>query len=257
MALRTRFESSDDIGVFARLTNAYCIVAMGAAQNFYSVFEQELSRHIPVVYSSIGASRVIGRLIVGNRNGLLVPGIATDQEMQHLRNSLPPSVAIQRVDERYSALGNCIAVNDHVALLHTDIDRETENIIRDVLKVETFRTSIAENALVGSYCCLTNHGCIVHPRTPIADMDELSSLLQVPVVAGTVNRGSPQVGCGIVANDWAAFVGLNTTASEMSVIERVLQLRPRDRQAPSGGPGPAGPGMLKGPIEQAILDQFA
>jgi len=44
-------------------------------------------------------------------------------ELQHLRNSLPDQVVVQRIDERLSALGNCIACNDHVALTHTDLDR--------------------------------------------------------------------------------------------------------------------------------------
>jgi translation initiation factor 6 (eIF-6) len=30
---------------------------------------------------------------------------------------------VQRIDERLSALGNCIACNDYVALVHPDIDR--------------------------------------------------------------------------------------------------------------------------------------
>lgn len=41
-----------------------------------------------------------------NRHGLLVPNSTTDQELQHIRNSLPDSVKIQRVEERLSALGN-------------------------------------------------------------------------------------------------------------------------------------------------------
>ena len=34
-----------------------------------------------------------------------------------------PSVKIQRVEERLSALGNVIACNDYVALVHPDLDR--------------------------------------------------------------------------------------------------------------------------------------
>lgn len=36
------------------------------------------------------------------------------------RNNLPDTVKVQRVEERLSALGNCIACNDYVALVHTD-----------------------------------------------------------------------------------------------------------------------------------------
>lgn len=67
-----------------------------------------------------------------------MPFTTTDQELQQLRNSLPDSVKIQRVEERLSALGNVIACNDYVSLVHPDIDKETEEIIADTLKVNSF-----------------------------------------------------------------------------------------------------------------------
>jgi len=225
MATRAAYENNNEVGVFSKFTNAYCLVAIGGSENFYSIFESELSDHVPVIHCSIANTRIIGRLTAGNKNGLLVPSTTTDQELQHLRNSLPDSVKLQRIEEKLSALGNCIACNDHVALVHPDIDQDTEEIIADVLGVEVFRQSIAKNVLVGSYCCLSNQGALVHPKTSVEEQKELSALLQVPVTAGTVNRGSDVIGAGLVVNDWSAFCGLDTTSTELAVVESIFNLQ--------------------------------
>ena len=225
MASRVQFENNNEIGVFAKLTNAYCLVCVGGSENFYAAFESELADHIPVIHASMAGCRFVGRVAVGNSKGLLLPSTTTDQELQHIRNALPDSVVVQRVEERLSALGNVVLTNDHVALIHTDLDRETEEIVSDTLGVEVFRQTIAGNALVGSYASLTNQGCMVHPKTTIEDQEELASLLQVPVVAGTVNRGSDVIGAGMVVNDWSAFCGLETTSTEISVIESIFKLQ--------------------------------
>jgi len=229
MVSRAQYENNNEVGVFSKLTNSYCLVSLGGSENFYSVFEAELSDHIPVIHTSIAGVRIIGRLCAGNINGLLVPSTTTDQELQHLKNALPDSVRLERVEEKLSALGNCIVCNDHVALVHPDIDQTTEEIIADTLGVEVFRQSIAKNVLVGSYCSLSNQGALVHPKTSIEEQKELSSLLQVPVTAGTINRGSEVVGAGLVVNDWTAFCGLDTTSAELAVIESIFNLQQQDQ----------------------------
>jgi translation initiation factor 6 len=142
--------------------------------------------------------------------------------------------------------------DDHVALVHPDLERETEEIIADTLGVEVFRQTIAGNVLTGSYMSLSNAGGIVHPKTSIQDQDELSSLLQVPLVAGSVNRGSPVVGAGMVVNDWLAVTGMDTTATELSVIESVFRLG-------EGGPGAAGAAGVEGRMDknkESIVESF-
>jgi len=228
---RCQFENNNEIGVFSKLTNAYCLVSIGGSQNFYSVFESELADHIPVIQCSIAGCRIVGRMTAGNKNGLLVPSTTTDQELLQIRNSLPDQVKIQRVEEKLSALGNVICCNDHVALVHPDIDQETEEIIADVLGVEVFRQAICKNTLVGSYCCLSNQGALVHPHTSIDEQKELSALLQVPVTAGTINRGCDVIGAGLVVNDWTAFCGLDTTSTELAVIESIFNLNDDNQES--------------------------
>lgn len=163
----------------------------------------------------------------------------------NLSNQEGELIPFQRIEERLSALGNVIVSNDHVALVHPDLERETEEIIADVLGVEVFRQTIADNVLVGSYMALSNQGGIVHPKTSIQDQDELSSLLQVPLVAGSINRGSSVVGAGMVVNDWLAVTGLDTTATELSVVESVFRL----------GEG-HGPGAINTSLKDTMVESF-
>jgi translation initiation factor 6 len=62
-------------------------------------------------------------MCVGNKNGLLLPEATYDTELQHIQNELPDSVKVETIEDRLSALGNVIACNDHVAIIHPDLDK--------------------------------------------------------------------------------------------------------------------------------------
>lgn len=88
---------------------------------------------------------------------------------------------------------------------------------------------MANNMLVGTYCVISNNGGLVHPQTTVEQLDELSNLLQVPLCAGTINRGSDVIGAGLVVNDWAAFCGLESTTTEVQVVESIFKLKSQDQ----------------------------
>ena len=76
MAKVLNFTKSQDIGVYARLTNTYCLVS-AIDSNLVETLEYNLF-DIPVIPLTIDGTRLVGRMTVGNSQGLLVPSVITE-----------------------------------------------------------------------------------------------------------------------------------------------------------------------------------
>lgn len=220
------FDGNSEIGVYVRLTNKYIIVGQSENRALIDFFRDNFS--FPVVETTINAIKAVGRMCVGNSNALILPDTCTDQELQHIRNSLPPTVDVVRIQENLNCLGNLVCCNDHVCLVSPDLDDETMELIGSILKVPVYRNTIGDESLVGTYAVMNSHGMLTGPNVNHEQLEELSRIMNVQVIAGTVNSGSGAVGGGVVVNDWAQIMGRKCTNVEIKVAGSIFNLSQSD-----------------------------
>ena len=102
-----------------------------------------------------------------------------------MKENLSEKVILHKVDEKLSALGNVICCNDYVALIHPELESETEQVKKEIFKVEVY----ANNVLVGSYCFVYTSGGILRLMVTGNELEELSNIFQKYLAAGAINRG--------------------------------------------------------------------
>ena len=179
-----------------------------------SCFDLETHRFL------VGGSALLGSLVCGNRKGIAVADIATQDDLDEL-SSFGDVVVLE---SGVNAAGNLMECNDKGAVVSTTIPELGAEMISDVLGVKVVRTDIAGHNTVGSMIVANNNGVLVHPDVKTPEVESIESALGVNVMVGTVNFGSPFVGAGCCTSDSHALVGSGSTGPELNRIEDALGL---------------------------------
>ncbi|MCE4609221.1 MAG: translation initiation factor IF-6 [Desulfurococcales archaeon] len=209
---------NSNIGVYLYATDKYVIIPEGLEEKEKEVISEILQ--VDIVEAQVGGSRLIGVLVAGNSNGLLLGSTVRDDEIAKLKKEL--DINIEVLPSKNNAVGNLVAANDKAALVYPSLEKESIRIIQDVLGVEAVARPIAGITTVGSVLVVTNKGGLVHPDATEEEVKFLEELFKVPVLTGTVNFGVSFVRTGIVANSYGALVGGETRGPEIARIQMAL-----------------------------------
>ena len=172
------------------------------------------------VSTSIAGTRLIGPMTVMNDNGILLPSHADDEEVSWLKQNT--GLNVEKLDSRFTAVGNLIAVNDNAALV-SPLLRGVEGQVRDILGVPAHTICVGGFVQTGAMVVATNTGAGVHPRATEEEVEQVSEALKVPAEPLTINGGVPFLASGIVANTKAIVVGSLTSGPELIMLSRIFQ----------------------------------
>jgi len=161
---------------------------------------------------------LVGALVTGNSNAVLVPHTIHDYELERIRD-LSRTVI---VDSKWTALGNVVLVNDSGAVVHPEASREVVTAIKDELKVQPVVGTLGSLPFVGALGVATSKGAMVSPNTSAEEKAAVRDALHVEVELSSTNGGVTFVKSGILANSRGAVVGPLTRGAELMQISRTL-----------------------------------
>jgi len=158
---------------------------------------------------------------VVNNNGVLLPSIASEDEVELIRQAT--QLKVERASSKFTAIGNLVAANDNGAIASPLLKGELDHQIQEVLGVPAQTMGIGGFIQTGSMISATNVGAGVTPKATEEEVKIVSEILQVPAEPVTVNGGMPFPTSGIVANTKSVVVGNLTSGPELIMMSRVFQ----------------------------------
>jgi translation initiation factor 6 len=216
---RYSYYKSPNIGLFAKTNDRIIILPFGFAKTKTAKLMEYLSVE-KELYTSVANTRLIGPMTAMNNNGILVPSIATDEEILTLKGT---GLNVDRLKSRFTAIGNLISTNDNGALVSPLFKGEVDQQVRDALGVPVHSMTVGGYIQTGSMIVATNSGAAVHPKATEEEIKVISETLQVQVEPVTVNGGTPFLSSGILANSKSVIVGTSTSGPELIMFSRIFK----------------------------------
>ncbi len=207
------------LGVYAIANEKICLVAKHMPDELIEKIRNTLD--VEVIQISIGGSGLLGIYAVMNSNGIVVPSLISDAELEVLKKL---NLNIYVSDTTFNAIGNNICVNDKGGIINENIPKEEISKISECLGVPLVPMTIKGYEVLGSVCIATNKGFIVHNDIRELEMKKLEEIFKVRGMNGTANTGSYFVGICLVANSNGCVVGDLTTGFELQRIQEGLEL---------------------------------
>ena len=217
MLRRINLTGNPNLGVYISVTDQVAIVPFNLPEIMEDSIKEALE--VDVIRTTISGSNLCGALSCGNSKGLVVSPYTFDKEIDLLEEA---GINVAVIPDKYTAVGNIIAVNDSGAIVSPLISEKSIEIIEEHLDVRVERLEIAGFNIIGSLATVTNKGALIHRESSESELKFVENVFKVEADIGTVGEGINLVGACSIANSYGAIVPENSTGPEMARVEEAL-----------------------------------
>jgi len=149
------------VGMFIRSNNSITLIPVDSLDIVKKTTAYFLKTK--VFATSIAQSNLIGVYVTMNDNGIILPNVVTEEEIDFIKSIMKESGANVYVSkEKHNAHGNNIAVNNKGGIINPDISATERKKMEEVLGVELTPTKIAAYSTVGSNCIANDRGFLIN-----------------------------------------------------------------------------------------------
>ena len=215
MMIQSDFAEDVNIGLYGFATDKYCLIG----KSLHLDKQLKGALNVPIIQITALDTQLVKIFIAGNSSGIIVPKILEEFELAHLKKEFEVLV----IDDRYTALGNLILMNDN-GIIISPLLKSHKKLISERFGLPCETSTVAKGITIGTLALATNKGCLVHPKIRGDEKKKIKGVLGVELKEATVNFGSVHVGAGIIANSHGAAVGSATSGYEMGTINEGLKV---------------------------------
>lgn len=216
---KLKIKGSPHIGVFIFTNDIVAITPPDLDKKAREEIAEILD--VEVIEAKIAGTELNGVMIAGNNKGIVLPRNVSEDEYTVVKKALSKhglNVYVSR--SKYTAVGNVILLNNKVAIVSEDMEKNEVFRIKDFLGIEIYAKNIMHLPIPGGLATVTDNGGVVHPEVPEEEVGELKKIFGFQIEKTTVNAGIPFVKSGIICNNKGILVGELTTGPEILRIRK-------------------------------------
>ena len=232
--METKFEraSLPNPGAFSVLTDTFCLVGKDVSRKFYDRLHKNLPAGFPIVPCLVNEVNTVGIYVLANSRCVLLPSVCSELELTHIRNSLPDTVKVARLNELGNCLGNIALMNDKALLLPKSrqlLSDGVESQLRHFLQSTESPNFIVERVdlgehehLLGTLGKISNVNGLFAPKLSDETVQNIAEQTKVRAMKGTCNKGDSLIGSSVVMNENLIMLGSLTSDYEIERLKNIV-----------------------------------